>query len=102
LFAGNRIALAGGAGKVEKAADVVVLVEGRKQARGFIERKLKGGKGHRFGNLVRENLVAVYDLLEAEHAWEFSADVMKGEAAAWGRPTQPGSILRVCDGKGIR
>jgi len=77
LFAGDGIALAGGAGKLEEATDVVVFVEGRKQARGFIGRELEGGKGHRFGALIRENVVEVYDFLEAEHAREFSAHAMK-------------------------
>ena len=84
LFAGNGIALAASAGKLEEAADVVILVEGRKQARGFTGRKLKGRKGHRFGGLIRENVVAGYDLLEAEHAGEFSAHVVKWEAGAPG------------------
>lgn len=73
FFAGDGIALAGGAGKVQEAADVIIFVERGKKAGGFIRRELESGKGHRFGDLSSESRVELHDFLEAEHARKFSA-----------------------------
>ena len=58
------VTFAGGFGKTEEAADVVVLVERGEEAFCFFHRKTKHGNGNGIAKLLNEAAVAINEFLQ--------------------------------------